>query len=190
MEINKINGDILGVITAEEIPEGRMVILMSHSFSNDFGSQTDLPAVRMPQTADEGKRARHMIGWAVDNRQTPIFVSQPSYAYALRGGFGSAANVPFTSTVWLTWPGMKQGATITSGIAALAYGAGTYTVWSGNYISSAGLKAPGALVSVNYASPNQGKLQLQSTFDADLVVGKVVKYDLATDSITVTLSEY
>lgn len=190
MEINKIVGDIQAVVTANEVPEGRMVIFTSHAFDVDFGSVVDLPAARPPETADEAKRARHMIGWAVDNRQPPYFVPMPSYAFALRQGFGSTANVPFSADVWLTWPGMQKGKSIPSGWGALAYGAGTYTVWSGNYISSAGIKVPGALLSVSYADATRGQLQVQATFDADLVVGKVIHYNSADDALTVTLAEY
>lgn len=191
MEINKIVGDIQAVVAANEIVEGRMVVFVSHSFDNDFGSLTDLPAVRPPETAEEGKQARHMVGWAVDNRTPPYFVPQPAYSFSLRtGGFGGAANVPFSATVWLTWPGMQKGQSIPSGMGCLAYGAGTYTVWSGNYISSAGIKVPGALLSVSYANATRGELQLQATMDADLVVGKVVHYNSADDALTVTLAEY
>jgi hypothetical protein len=191
MEINKINGDILGVMAANSIYPGRMVVLLAHSFDNDFGSQTDLPGARHPQTADEGKRARHMAGWMVDNRTPPYYVSMPSYSFSMRsGGFGSTANVPFTSEVWLTWPGMQKSVTIPSGMAMLAYGAGTYTVWSGSYIYSAAVKTPGCLLSVAYTTTDCGKLQAQSTFDADVVVGKVVYYDTSTGALTVTTAEY
>ncbi len=191
MEINKINGDILGVMAANTIYPGRMVVLLAHSFSNDFGSQTDLPGVRHPQTAEEGKRARHMAGWMVDNRQPPYYVSMPSYSFSMRtGGFGGAANVPFTSVVWLTWPGMQKDVAIPSGLAMLAYGAGTYTVWSGSYIGSAAIKVPGCLLSVSYAGATAGQLQAQATFDADVVVGKVVGFDTSNDALTVTLAEY
>ena len=44
MEINEFNS-VLGVMPTEDIVEGRFVLLTSHSFSSDFGSQTDLPGV-------------------------------------------------------------------------------------------------------------------------------------------------
>ncbi len=191
MELNKVNGDILGAIAAEEITEGRMVVLTSHAFNNDFGSQTDLPAVKLPSTADEGKRARFMIGWAVDNRTPPYFVPTPSYAFSLRtGGFGGAANVPFSATVWLTYPGMQLDKAIPSGTTCLAYGAGTYTLSSGQYIYAAAIKVPGCLLSVAYADPNRGKVQSQATFDADVVVGKVVEYNTTTGNLTITTMDF
>ena len=44
MEINEFE-DVLGVMPVEDIVEGRFVLFTSHTFSNDFGSDTDLPGV-------------------------------------------------------------------------------------------------------------------------------------------------
>lgn len=191
MEINKVNGDILGVVTAADTVEGRMVCLTSHSFDNDFGSQVDLPAVKVPSTADEAKRARFILTWQVDNRTPPYYVPQPSYAFSLRsGGFGGAANVPFSATVYLTYPGYQNSVTIPSGTGALAFGAGTFTVPSGQYIYAAGLRTPGALLSVSYSGADAGKLQLQATYDADLVVGMVENFDATTFDLRVMTKEF
>lgn len=190
MEINKVIGDIVGVIAKEDLPEGRMVVFTSHTYDVDFGSQTDLPGAALPADADSGKRARHIVTWAVDNRKPPYFVPMPAYSWALRRGFGSAANVPFSASVWLTWPGMQKGQTIPSGFTCLAYGAGTYTVPSGNYIYSAGIKTPGALLSVSYAAATKGELQLAATFDADVVVAKVIEYESTTGDLTFTTMDF
>ncbi len=190
MEINKVNGDILGVVTSADTVEGRMVCLTSHSFDNDFGSQTDLPAAKVPSTLDEARRARFILTWQVDNRTPPYYVPQPAYAFSLRNGFGSAANVPFSATVHLTYPGYKNSVTIPSGTSALAFGAGTFTVPSGQYIYSTGLRTPGALVSVSYSGADAGKLQEQATYDADLVVGMVENFDSTTFDLRVVTKEF
>ncbi len=187
MEINKVNGDILGVVANEDIVEGRMVCLTSHSFDNDFGSQTDLPGVKLPTTAEEASRARFVITWVQDNRTPPYYQPMPAYAFSLRNGFGSAANVPFSATVWLTYPGMQDGATIPSGMNALAFGAGTYTVLSGQYVHS-GTFTPGALLSVDYGS-DKGKLRIASSWGAT-VVAVVVRQDATTQALTFTTKEF
>lgn len=191
MELNKVNGDIKGVVLTADTVEGRMVCLTSHTFNNDFGSQTDLPGAKVPGTADEAKRARFIITWQVDNRTPPYYNPQPSYAWSLRsGGFGGAANVPFSATVWLTYPGYQNGVTIPSGTAALAYGAGTYTVQSGQYIHSSSLETPGAPLKVSYSGADAGKLEYQATWDADLVVGVVDRFDSSTFALTFTTKEF
>ena len=57
MEINKYT-DITGVVTAEAIPEGRMVLLTDHSQTHDYGSREDLPAVKLPDDSTEAAAAR------------------------------------------------------------------------------------------------------------------------------------
>lgn len=191
MELNKVNGDIKGVMLTADTVEGRMVCLTSHAFDNDFGSQVDLPGAKVPGTADEAKRARFIIKWQMDNRTPPYYNPHPAYAWSLRsGGFGGAANVPFSATVWLTYPGYQLGTTIPSGTAALAYGAGTYTVQSGQYIYNAALQTPGAPLKVSYSGADAGKLEYQSTWDADLVVGVVEHFDTSTFALTFTTKEF
>lgn len=185
MEINKINGDILGVVVTENMVEGRMVCMTSHTYNYDFGSLADLPGVKLPGTADEAKRARFMVAFAEENRPTPIYRPYPTMDWAMRNGFSRPTNVPFTTSVYLTQPNHMLDQTIYSGATALAYGAGTYTVSSGQYISSAGIGTPGTLLSVSYASDTKGQLQVQATWDTDLVVAVVERLDSATQNLTV-----
>lgn len=184
MEKNKINGDILPVVAYQDIPEGRMVFLTTHSYDNDFGSLVDLPGIDLPNTADEAKRARFVAGLAEDNRPTPIYAPMPSYPWAMRQTWDQTANVPFATTVYLTQPGHTKNPTIPSGYGCLAFGAGTYTVPSGAYIYSAGLATVGALLSVSYAGGSEGKLQVQATWDTDLVVAVTEAFDTATGDLT------
>jgi len=191
MEINKVNGDIKGVVLTQDIVEGRFVCLTSHSFNADFGSQTDLPGVKLPTTADEAKRARFILTWAVDNRTPPYYNPQPAYAWSLRrGGFGGAANVPFSATVWLTYPGYQDGVTIPSGTSALAFGAGTFTVPSGAYVYNASLQTPGAALAVSYSGAYAGMLEYTATWDASVVVAVVDEYNSSTGDLTVSTREF
>lgn len=188
MEINKVIGDILGVVCTEDIVEGRMICLTSHSQDVDYGSQTDLPGAKLPTSAEEANRARFVITWQQDNRKPPYFNPMPSYSFALRNMFGSAANVPFSATVWLTYPGFQNSVTIPSGTAAVAFGAGTYTVPSGQYIYSASL-VPGAPLSVSYSGTDKGKLQYLATWGVS-AVGEVYRRDSSTGDLTFVIKEF
>lgn len=157
VEINKFS-DIIGAVTTEAIPEGRMVLLVSHSQSHDFGSRTDLPGIKLPDTAAEAAKAKYVAVFAQDNRSLPIYQPMPAYAYNLRDGWGVGANnVPITgSTIYLTHPGNMKGQTIPSGSLVAAHGGGVYTVYSGGFIYNASL-APGAfLVAANTADDSAG----------------------------------
>lgn len=190
MEKNKILGDILGVVATEDMMEGRMVCLTSHTFSVDFGSQVDLPGVKLPTTAAEAGSARYIVSWAQDNRQPPYIMTMPSYAWSLRaGGFDQAANIPFTATIHLTYPGMKNGVAIPSGTSCLAYGAGTYTVLSGQYLYNAAIVNPGAPLTVSISGADKGKLQYQATWDAN-VVAVVESYDSTTGALTFKTGQF
>jgi len=158
MEINHYGDTILGVVAAENIVEGRMVLLTSHSFSRNFGSQTDLPAVKLPDNSTEAVRARYCVTFAQDNRATPFYYPQPAFSYALRYGFDRSANAPFSATVYLTHPNVQEGLTIPSGEDCLAFGEGIYTVPSGAYIYSAQLEIPGMpLVVANNGDDGAGQ---------------------------------
>lgn len=189
MEINHFN-DVLGVVLTENITEGRFVLLTSHSFSEDFGSLEDLPGVKLPDTAEEAKRAAYVLTWKVDNRPTPILESVPSYAFAERGGFAETANAPFSATVYLTHPGNQEGLVIPSGVSALAYTAGVFTVPSGSYVYSADIIVPGAaLIVADTASDDAataGKLKYTASMAAG-VVGVTERYDSATGKLTVRI---
>lgn len=178
MEINHFGNTILGVIAAEDLPEGRMVCLTSHSFDNDFGSKTDLPGAELPDTEAEANRARYCITWAVDNRPTPLIEGMPRYNFALRQGWDQAQSFPFTATIYLTHPSNQEGLVIPSGNGALAFGEGIYTIPSGAYVYSAAVAVPGCPLSVaNTADDtlaNAGKLKEQNA--TEVTVAETVRY--------------
>lgn len=149
MEINK-SSDILGVITTEDIVEGRMVLLTSHpgyTTAQDLtGRLTDEPGVKLPDTAAEAAMARYVITWPVDNKTPPI-VYWPYYTWALRQTLDRATNAPVTGrTIYLTYPGYQNAVTIPSGYLALAFGGGTFTVESGQYVYNALMQVPGTVL--------------------------------------------
>jgi len=184
MEINHYGDTILGVVASENIVEGRLVLLTSHSFSRNFGSQSDLPGVKLPDNSTEGGKARYVVTFEQDNRSLPLYQPQPSMAFALRGGFDQAENAPFSATVYLTHPGVQEGRTIPSGEGALAFGEGIYTVPSGAYIYSAELLTPGCtLAAANTdedGASDAGKLHYSTTE----VVAEVVRFDTTTGRLT------
>jgi len=173
MEINHYGDTILGVVANEDIVEGRMICLTSHTFSRNYGSQTDLAGAKVPTSAAEAARSRYVVTFEQDNRSLPLFQPQPSFSYALRYGFDQAANAPFAATVYLTHPGQQEGLTIPSGAGALAFGEGIYTVPSGGYVYSSTLETPGTQLEVNYTGANAGKLQVYS---AGGIVAEVVRF--------------
>lgn len=189
MEINRFE-DVLGVVALADVVEGRFVVLTSHSFSEDFGSLSDLPGAKVPATAEEAKRAVYVITWKVDNRPTPIIDSIPSMAFAERGGFSEDANAPFSATVYLTHPGNQEGLTIPSGASALAYTDGTFTLPSGSYVYSSNIIVPGAaLVVADTATDgagSAGKLKYTASMAAG-VVGVTERYDSSTGKLTVRI---
>lgn len=177
MEINKYT-DIIGVIACGDVVEGRMVLLTSHSSSYDFGSRADLFGVKVPASWSEALKAKYIVTWPVSNSQVTddikMLVPMPSYDWALRqGGFGAAGNVPFTSKIFLTYPGNQNGVTIPSGYQALAFDKGVFTVQSGGYTFSAAIMAAGA------------PLRVKNVADDTLAdAGKLV-YDAASGIIAI-----
>lgn len=173
MEINKYR-DIKGVVTVEEIPEGRMVLISTSGASHNFGSRTDLPAVKLPDTSAEAAKARYCVTHAVDNSQLPIYQPYPAFDWALRQGFDRASNVPFSATVHLTHPSTKEGVAIPSGALALAFGPGEFTVPSGGWVANANI-VPGAFLAVaDTATENEataGKLKYSASASFLEVVG-------------------
>ena len=186
MEINQFE-EVLGVIPTADVVEGRFVVLTSHSFSNDFGSETDLPGAKVPATAEEAKRAIYCITWKVDNRQTPIY-AVPSMSFAVRGGFDQSANAPFSTTVYLTHPGNQEGLTIPSGTSALAYTDGLFTLPSGSYVYSANIIVPGAaLIVADTASDGAGEAG-KPKYTASMaagVIGETYRYDSTTGKLII-----
>lgn len=189
MEINRFDR-VLGVIPTADVVEGRFVILCAHTHDYDFGSKADLPGARIPATAEEANNARFLITWAVDNRKPPYYQPMPAFSWALRaGGWDQTANVPFNAAVWMTYPGYQNQKTIPSGTPSLAYGEGTYTLYSGDYIYNANLIVPGALVqAANTAEDGDdaGKAKLLDAYSTRMVA-TVEHYDSTDYSLTIRL---
>lgn len=183
MEINRYD-DIMGVVTSEAIPEGRMVLMTSHSQDHDFGSRTDLPAVKLPDTSTEAARARFCITWSVDNAVPPLYEPYPTFSYALRQGFDQAANVPFTAKVRLTQPSMQEGEEIPASALALAFGPGVYTVPSGCYVYSANFATPGTFLAVCDTSTEDAATAGKLKYSASATFADVIKYDSTTGNLT------
>jgi hypothetical protein len=188
MEINSYE-EITGVVVTADVVDGKFGVFTSHSWSNDFGSMTDLPGFKVPATAEEAKNAAQLITWAVDNRPYPAVLPLPAYSFSLRNGFGSAANTPFSATMHITNPAYHLNMTIPSGSMALAFGKGTYTLPSGQFVYAAGLRTPGALVQVcntNEDTTDAGKLKLLASM-SDRKVGTVRYFNTTTAALTVDI---
>lgn len=186
MEINKFE-DVIGVMPVEDIVEGRFVCLTSHTFSNDFGSETDLPGVKTPDNAAEAARAKYCLTWKVDNRQFPSY-AVPAMPFAERGGWSQAANAPFATTVYLTHQGQQECLTIPSGVSSLAYTEGTFTIPSGCYIYSADIIVPGATIRIHQADEGTASDAGKPMYDADMdiqIVAETVAYDSTTGALTI-----
>lgn len=187
MEINK-QSDIVGVITTEDITEGRMVLLTSHpGFSDDVtGRLSDLPGVKLPDNETEANRARFAITWQV-TRQEPPIIDWPTYPFALRQGYDQDPNAPITGkTIYLTYPGYQESVTIPSGTQALAMGGGTYTVPSGQFVYSGAMQTPGTRLSVANAGDDSeataGMLKIQEGTEEAVAV--VERFDATEMSLT------
>jgi hypothetical protein len=183
MEINRLEGRIESVVTVSGLVEGRMVYMTSHSYDQNYGSLTDLPGVDYPRTADQAKKARNVLAFAITTQKGP-YMTYPTFDFSLRGMMDQDSNVPFNTDVDITYPGDQESRTVLAGTPARALGVGTYTVPSGQYIYSAGLRTPGCPLSVSYSGANAGKLQAESTFDGDLAVATVVEFDSTTYALT------
>lgn len=186
MEINRFE-DVLGVMPIADVVEGRFVVLTSHTFSQDFGSETDLAGAKVPATAEEAKRAKFIITWKVDNRPTPI-MTFPQYQGAQRDGWSTTPNAPFSTTVYLTHPGNQEGRTIPSGYSSLAYTEGTFTLPSGSYIYSSNIIVPGAAIIIADTATDgageAGKPKYTASMAAG-VIGFTERYDSTTNKLTI-----
>lgn len=193
MEIRKFS-DIIGVKTTQAIVEGRFVCLTSApaaSGSNAlFGLEEDVAGVKLPTDATEAGQAKYVLGWAMDNRDVPIFQPYPKYDWILRNyGLQSGArtpdsdNLPLTgSTLHLTHPSVTVGLTIPSGTLALAYAGGVYTFPSGAFVDNASLRTPGARVAVQYtAGADRGK----PMYDASGTIGIVEEFNTTDYTVTI-----
>jgi hypothetical protein len=190
MEINRFE-DVIGVRVTEDIVEGRFVVLTAHNLGGDFiNVDADVPGAKLPDTAEEAKRARFCLTFAVDNRPTPI-VDWPQTAFDFRGGWVNAQAGPLTGLkMWLTHPGNQENQTVPSGYKALAFGQGTYTIPSGQYIYNANLRTPGAAVMIADATTDgagsAGKPKYQATLALGYV-GFVQVYDETTGALTIRI---
>lgn len=189
MEINEFD-EVLGVIPTQDIVEGRFVLLCPHSFTHDFGSDTDLPGVKLPGSISEAVKAKFILTWKVDNRQFPAY-EVPTMQFAQRGGWDQPANAPFSTTVYLTHPGNQNCLTIASGVSALAYTEGLFTVYSGCYIDSTEIRLPGANVAVHYADggtgPDDGKPMYGGAGPGFLSIAETYGYDSTTGALTIRI---
>jgi hypothetical protein len=175
-----------GVEAVADIVEGRFVIKCANTDSYDFGSKRDIAGVRVPNTAEEAKRAKYVITWPVDNRQPPIYQPNPAFSWALRGGFDQAANSPFKpDKVYLTYPGYTNGATIPSGNLALAFTDGVFTIPSGGFVDSADIEVVGAMFTIQYGTGADAGKPIYCAADAVGVIGTVERFDSTTYSLTV-----
>lgn len=190
MEINRFE-DVVGVRVIEDIVEGRFVVLTSHNLGGAIMNvDADVPGAKLPTTAEEAKRARFCVTFAVDNRPAPI-VDWPQTTFDFRGGFVNAQAGPLTGVkMWLTHPGNQESQTIPSGYKALAFTEGEFTLPSGQYVYNVALETPGAAVEVEYsAGADRGKPKYLATYDADKVVGLVQDFDTATAALTLRIRE-
>ena len=184
MEINQFD-EVIGVIPVNgSIVEGRFVVVVPSTITADFGSYADLPGVKIPATSDEAAKATHVITFAVDNRPLPFFDPNPAYAFALRDTFDQASNTPFSTTVYATHKGNQEGLTLSSGVPALAYSDGTFTIPSGAFVDSAGIRLPGAAVVVEFSGADAGKPKYAAA-EAVGVVGHTRAFDLTLFALTI-----
>jgi hypothetical protein len=190
-EIRKFS-DIVGVVATEDIVEGRFVLFTAAPSESpavfDLGS--DLVGVKLPTSTGEAALAKYVLGWAMDNREPPIYVPYPAYNWVVRNyGFEtgqanpSGRNLPMTSqTVYLTTPSVQEGLTIPSGTRALAYAGGVYTFPSGHFVHSSELETPGTQVTVEHtAGSDRGKPK----YGTSNVVGIVEQWNATDYAVTI-----
>jgi len=188
MEINRFE-DVIGVQLQSAAVEGRFVVLVANTLGGTImNTNEDLPGARVPATAEEAKRAKYCLTWAVDNRQTPI-VDWPSSVYDFRGGWVNNTAGPLTGqTMYLTHPGNQESGTIPSGYKALGYTEGTFTIPSGQYIYNANIIVPGAAIMVantaDDTAAEAGKPKYTATMAAG-VIGVTETYDTDTGALTI-----
>lgn len=193
MEINRFEEVLGGQLQADTV-EGRFVILVANTMGGTvMNTNTDLPGLRVPATAEEAKRAKYVLAWAVDNRQSPLVMTYPNTPFAFRGGYGVAGTQgPIAPTMWLTHPGNQEGATIPSGYLALGYTDGTFTLPSGAYVDSVNIKVPGAAIVIADTATDGAGSAGKPKYLAAAVEGKVgvtEAYDSATGRLTIRVNE-
>ena len=188
MEINRFE-DVIGVRVIEDIVEGRFVVLTSHNLGGSIMNvDADVPGAKLPDTAEEAKRAKFCLTFAVDNRPTPI-VDWPQTAFDFRGGMVNSQLGPLTGVkMWLTHPGNQVSQTVPSGYKALAFTEGTFTIPSGQYIYAEELETPGAAIMVADAASDSAEEAGMPKYAASMavgVIGFVQDYDDDTGALTI-----
>lgn len=190
MEINKFD-NVIGLIPTEDIIEGRFVLVTSHTFSHDFGSREDVRGAKLPDTADEAKKAIYCLTWVPDNQAVPFYETLPQMDWAERGGWSLGANMPLSATVYMTHHSSgPESQTIPSGVPSLGYTDGVFTLPSGCYVYSADIIVPGASLMVCDATSDDaasaGKLKYSATVEVG-TVGTTVEYETSTGKLTVLI---
>lgn len=194
MEINLIpvGDNPLGALAVEDMPEGRCVVLTSHTWDNNFGSDTDLPGVKLPDNDTEAQMAHRIVTWTPPDRVVGpgnlYIVPTPSVPFALRGGFDRAANVPLTDVdIRITWPGNQESQTIPSGTKLLILGPGSVvTLPSGQYVYNSALETPGArMEALNEGddTTDAGKL----SYAAAGTIAEVIRFYSDTAKLTIRM---
>ena len=188
MEINHYGDTVLGGVAQEDIVEGRLVLLTTNVHSRNYGSQTDLPGVKLPDTTTEAGYVKYIAVFEQDNRGLPLYLPQPALgAHTMRYGWEQSANAPFAATVYLTHPGVQESQTIPSGAGVALFGEGVYTLPSGQFIYSPQLQVPGApIAAADTASDGAGEAG-KVHYSTTTVVGEVVRYDNTTNRLTFRL---
>jgi hypothetical protein len=189
MEINRFD-DVLGVVVQNDTVEGRFVVLTANALGGSFMNvDDDLPGARVPATAEEAKRAKFCLTFAVDNRLTPI-VDYPQTTYDFRGGWVNSQAGPLTGLkMWLTHPGNQESQTIPSGYKGLAFTEATVTIPSGQYIYDANLETPGAAFIVGNTTDDAadaGKPKYAASMAVG-VIGFVQDYNSDTGALTLRI---
>lgn len=188
MEINRFE-DVIGVVAQADVVEGRFVVMVANALGGLFMNvDSDLPGAKVPATAEEAKRAKFVITFAVDNREAPI-VDWPQTVFDFRGGWVNADQGPLTGVkMWLTHPGNQESQTIPSGYRALAYTEGTFTLPSGQYVDSAEIKVPGAAIVIadtaSDGAPSAGKPKYAAAMAVG-VIGFTEDYDADNGRLTI-----
>lgn len=188
-EINRFE-DVIGVVTQADTVEGRFVVLVANAMTGTFiNINSDLPGARVPATAEEAKRAKFMLMFAVDNRQSPIVNYPAAPTFDLRGGWVNSTQGPLTSlTMWLTHPENQEDKTVVSGLKALGYTEGTFTFPSGAYVDSAAIKVPGCAIMVadtaSDGAGSAGKPKAQTSLAVG-AIGFTEAYDSADGRLTI-----
>jgi hypothetical protein len=183
MEINRLD-DVIGAVALQDLTEGLSVVIAP------VPGDSTLLGARLPINATEAKDAKYIVTWVQSEMPMPGPLSYPSLTngFAMRdGGFDQTQSIPFSQTLYLTYPGMQDGKTIPSGMAVVLHGGceGVYTISSGLFVANTGLVAGAKLEALNVAddTTSAGKLSLTST-EAD-TVATVVKYDSVKVRLTV-----